>query len=187
MFPQEIPEQFSWEGDAEEEEGNRKGQSPWQGVLLPTSTAPAPGRSGDATSVQAGSNVRQPRRIPALQGPHRVYFVKGCSASPPASRTPPNRCRLPQPLLQPGPAPRGHASPGRAGKFSAGRHAPMGRFGSGEILVILKISKSQPPNGARQRLAPRPSLRFPSLEPAGTLSTDETLSCGPSKASGSLF
>lgn len=124
---------------------------------------------------------------PSPAGTTQGLFCEGMLSFPASQPHTSEPLPAPQPPLQPGPAPRGHASPGSAGKFGAGRHAPMGRFGSGEILVILKISKSQPPNGARQRLAPRPSLRFPSLEPAGTLGTDETLSCGPSKTSGSLF
>lgn len=97
------------EWGAEEEEGDGRGQSPWQQVLVPTSMTLAPGRSGMLSPPRAGSNVGRPRRIPALQGPHRVYFMKGCSASLPASHTPPKCCRLPRPPLLPGPcSPRPH-------------------------------------------------------------------------------
>lgn len=87
-FPQEIPEQFSQGGlaeagggkvEEEEEEGDERGQSPQELVLLPTDMAPAPGRSGIAilTAMRGTSPHPGPRK-----GPHRVYFMKGCSSLP---------------------------------------------------------------------------------------------------------
>lgn len=183
--------------EEEEEEGDERGQSPQELVLLSTDMAPAPGRSGIAilTAMRGTSPHPGPRK-----GPHRVYFMKGCSASPPASHTPPNCCRLPPPPLLPGPAPRGRASPGRGWQVGCWVPCPHGkpwrrgwRGGEGErdaateTAVILRIPKCRYPKGARWGLAPCPRLGFPSPEPTGDLGTDETLLCGPGKASGSRF
>lgn len=115
-------------------------------VLLPTSTASAAGSSGMPSPPRAGRDAGQPRCIAAPQGPHSVYFMKGCSAAPAAAthlRTAAGShgrrsCQVPLPA-----ALRARAG---AGKSGAGLLAPMGSLGAAaggdattEVPVILKI------------------------------------------------
>lgn len=152
-FPQEIPEHFSRGGGgkrgAKEEERNITSAT----GFAPHRPGPSPAGSRMPSLPQAGSDAGRPRRILTLQGPHRFYLVKGCSGSLPASHTPPEtaagsrgRCSCQVPL------PAAAQAWAGAGKFGAGRHAPTGSLGTAdarrEILVILKIPKSQYPKGA---------------------------------------
>lgn len=152
-FPQEIPKHLSRGGGGEwgakEEEGDVTSAT----GFAPHWPGPGPAGSRTPSPARAGSDAGPPRLIPALQGPHGVYSVEGCSSSPPASHTPPGTaagsrgrrsCQVPLPA-----AARAWAG---AGKFSTGRRAPTGSLrvadAGRETLIILKIPKSRYPKGA---------------------------------------
>lgn len=136
-------------------------------------TSPHPGPTGTTQSLFSGRMLQ----LPASQ-PH-------------TSR---NCCRLPRPPLLPGPTPCGHTSLGRGWQVQHRAPCPHGKPCRGRCRERDSDNPENPeipvPErglGRGGRLAACPCLSFPSPEPAGALGTDKTLSCGPSKASGSHF
>lgn len=175
--------------------GGREGSVTLAAGFGPHQHDPGPGEERDAIPTagreQCGATSPHPGPAGTTQGLFYERMLSLPASQPHTSKVlPAPMAATPARSLLPTAA-RARAG---AGKFSAGRRAPMGSLGATaggdaarEVPVILKIPKSRYPKGAWRGLAPRPSLSFPSPEPAGALGTDKTLSCSPSKASGSRF
>lgn len=202
-FPQEIPEQFSWgrrRGTGWDGTGRtgRDGRSPRPWVLLPTSVTPSPGGSGKPIAPRVRRGAGRPHGISALRRPHSVYFIKGCSASPPANHTPQKCCRLRRSPLLPAPDPRGRTSPGRG--WHAGCSAPCPPAPRGPTALgtsrgdaprspltpkIPSLTSMQIP-GADQEMLPAVGLGFPAPRHADAVGAGGVRSRSPRSYAQSL-
>lgn len=202
-FLRKFPSSFHGGGGGERDGMGRDGRdgtgrSPRLWVLLPTGVTPSPGGSGKPIAPWVRRGAGRPRGISALRRPHSVYFIKGCSASPPANHTPQKCCRLRRSPLLPAPDPRGRTSPGRG--WHAGCSAPCPPAPRGPAALgtsrgdaprsplapkILSLTSMQIP-GAHQEMLPAVGLGFPAPRHADAVGAGGVRSRSPRSYAQSL-